>query len=127
MPEFSKKSLNILNQCEIDLIKLFKEVIKEYDCTIVCAYRGQADQEAAYNSGNSHAHWKQSPHNFMPSLAVDCIPWPSLWSNDAKMIELSMVVKQKAIDLGIEIIYGGDWGGFKDLPHYELRDWLRMI
>jgi peptidoglycan L-alanyl-D-glutamate endopeptidase CwlK len=127
MPEFSQKSLNILNQSYEDLIKLFKEVIKEYDCTIICAYRGQADQEAAYNAGMSHAHFKQSPHNFIPALAVDVVPYPTLWSDKNKLRELSEVVKKKANELDINIVWGGDFEGFEDMPHYQLRDWMSMI
>jgi peptidoglycan LD-endopeptidase CwlK len=127
MPEYSQKSLNILNQAHDDLIKLFKEVIKEVDCSIVCGYRGQTDQEAAFNSGASHAHWKQSPHNYTPSLAVDVLPYPSLYSSNEKFIELSEVVKKIADNLNIKITWGGDFPGFADFPHYQLRDWMKMI
>jgi len=123
MNEFSQKSLNILNQCHLDLIKLFKEVIKEYDCTIACGYRGQVDQEKAFNDGFSKAHWLQSPHNYLPALAVDVVPYPSLWSDQKKLKELSAIVKIKAIDLNIEIVCGIDWNYFSDVPHYELKDW----
>jgi peptidoglycan LD-endopeptidase CwlK len=127
MPVFSQKSLNILNQAHSDLIRLFKEVIKEYDCTVTCAYRGQAEQEAAFNNHTSMAHWLQSPHNYMSALAVDVVPWPTLWSDQNKLKELGGIVKIKAIDLGIDISWGGDWSGFKDLPHYELKLWKQMI
>ena len=47
MPEFSQKSLNKLNQCHPDLQRLFLEVIKEHDCTIIEGYRTKEDQDIA--------------------------------------------------------------------------------
>lgn len=126
MFKFSKASLNILSKAHPDLQKLFKEVIKEYDCTITCSYRGQDEQEKAFKAGNSKAHWLQSPHNYNPSFAVDCVPYPTLWSNNQKLKELAGIVMIKAVDMGIDVVWGGNWT-WKDLPHYELKDWKKMI
>jgi len=127
MPEFSRKSIDILNQAHLYFIRLFNEVIKEYDCTIACAFRGQQAQEKAFNDKFSKAHWLESPHNYMPALAVDVVPYPTMWSDENKLIELAGIVKIKAIDLGIDIEWGGDWTGFKDLPHYQLRNWKKYL
>jgi peptidoglycan LD-endopeptidase CwlK len=132
MPNFSKKSLNNLSQAKPDLQKLFNEVIKEYDCSIVCGTRGKEEQEAAFNAGYSHAHYGQSPHNFSPSWAVDAVPYPDQY-DEKKLVDLSAIVKIKAIDMGIEITWGGDFKGnygFKrdgDLPHYQIKDWYKKI
>ena len=125
MPKFSKASQDILSKAHPDLQRLFNEVIKEYDCTISCSYRGQDAQEEAFRAGNSKAHWLQSPHNYLPSLAVDCVPYPTLWNDNKKLRELGAIVKIKAIDLGIDIDWGGDWR-FLDLPHYELKNWQKL-
>jgi hypothetical protein len=130
MPKFSKKSLDILSKAHPDLQRLFKEVINEYDCTITCSYRGREDQEQAFKDGNSNAHWLESAHNYLPSFAVDCVPWPTLWSSEEKLKELMGIVKIKAIDMGIKITYGGDWtfkNGKHDYPHYEIKGWQKMI
>ena len=126
MPKFSQKSIDILADAHPDLIKLFNAVIQEYDCTIVCAVRGEKEQERAFRDGFSKARWKQSPHNYKPSLAVDAVPYPTLWSDEQKLKELYGIVKIKAIDLDIEIEWGGDWK-FKDLPHYQLKNWKNYI
>ena len=34
--------------------------------------------------------------------------------------ELADVFKQKAKELNINIVWGGDWKSFKDCPHFEL-------
>ena len=126
MPKFSEKSLAILNTAHPDLIRLFMEVIKEYDCSIICGYRGKAEQEKAFNEGNSKAHYGASPHNFIPSLAVDAVPWPSLWADTKKLKELGGIVQIKAIDLGIEIMWGGNFKNFVDMPHWELLHWKQI-
>ena len=33
---------------------------------------------------------------------------------------IAPVIKQAAIDLGIEVTWGGDWSSFRDGPHWEL-------
>lgn len=127
MPRFSQKSLDILNQSHPDLIRLFKEVIKEYDCSVICGYRGEKEQEEAFRNGYSKAHWKQSPHNFSPSLAVDVIPYPKDWNDIKRFKELAGITKIKAVDMGIEIDWGGDWENFRDYPHYQIHNWLKLI
>jgi peptidoglycan L-alanyl-D-glutamate endopeptidase CwlK len=127
MSQFSRKSIDILNQCHSDLIKLMRAVGEEYNCSIVCGYRGKEEQEDCFNKGTSKAHFGQSPHNYSPALAVDCVPYPTLWSDENKLKELAGIIKIKAIDLEIEITWGGDFPGFPDLPHYQLKNWLKMI
>jgi peptidoglycan L-alanyl-D-glutamate endopeptidase CwlK len=125
MPTFSKASKDILSKAHPDLQRLFNEVIKEYDCTITCSHRGQDEQEKAFRDGFSKARWLQSPHNYTPALAVDAVPYPTMWKDNRKLNELGAIVKIKAIDLGIDIEWGGDWR-FLDLPHYELSDWQKL-
>jgi len=75
MYKFSKSSIEQLNTCHKDLQVLFNEVIKYYDCTIVCGHRNKEDQDKAYAAGNSEKRWPDSKHNTMPSLAVDVAPY----------------------------------------------------
>jgi peptidoglycan L-alanyl-D-glutamate endopeptidase CwlK len=44
MPQFGKDSLTKLSTCHPDLQKLFNEVIKHYDCTILEGHRSDEDQ-----------------------------------------------------------------------------------
>ena len=53
MPQFGKDSLARLSTCHPDLQKLFKEVIKHYDCTILEGHRSDEDQLKAFNAGKS--------------------------------------------------------------------------
>jgi peptidoglycan L-alanyl-D-glutamate endopeptidase CwlK len=75
MPKFSNTSKDKLSTCHQDLQKLFNEVIKYYDCTIVCGHRNKEDQDYAYAIGHSEKRWPDSKHNTSPSLAVDVAPY----------------------------------------------------
>jgi len=131
MPYFSRRSKTALAAAHPLLQKLFSEVIKEFDCVILESRRGKADQEKAFKSGNSRAHFGESAHNYTPAIALDVCPYPINWENRKAFIEQSKVVLRKAKELGIPIRWGGDWDGdgdmtdqtLMDLPHYELHPW----
>ena len=53
MPKFSKRSLDNLATADIRLQNLFNEVIKFYDCTVICGHRGKEDQDRAYREKKS--------------------------------------------------------------------------
>ncbi len=128
MPSFSVKSLEKLDTCHPDLARLFEEVVKNYDCQVLCGHRGQSEQEAALREGRSKTPWPRSKHNFVPSLAVDVSPYPVDWNNSKSFYHFGGYVKRVAEELGIKIRWGGDWDGdfdlkdqnFFDLPHFEL-------
>jgi hypothetical protein len=120
MYKFSDKSIERLNTCHPDLIKLFNEVIKGMDCSIICGYRGEKEQNLAYESGYSQLKYPDSKHNKQPSLAVDVLPYPTLYSDSRAIYHLAGYIKGIAEGLGIKIQWGGDWKTFIDAPHWEL-------
>jgi peptidoglycan L-alanyl-D-glutamate endopeptidase CwlK len=58
-----------------DLLVLFKHVILDYDCSVICGYRGEEDQNKAFAEGNSQKKFPDSMHNYWPSLAIDVAPY----------------------------------------------------
>jgi peptidoglycan L-alanyl-D-glutamate endopeptidase CwlK len=122
MPKFSIKSMQRLSTCDNDLQALFYEVIKEFDCTILCGYRNEADQNKAFKEGKSKLKFPNSKHNCSPSRAVDVAPYPIDWLNIRAFERLNTVVMRKAHEMGINIEWGGNWKKFKDYPHYQLKD-----
>lgn len=134
MPQFSQKSIDILNTCDPNLVKLFTEVVKIVDCTVICGHRGQKDQDQAFAEGRSKLKWPNGQHNKLPSRAVDVAPYypdTKIRWNDAKgFIHFAGIVRGVAAGLGIKVRWGGDWDGdfdlldnsFNDLPHFELVD-----
>jgi len=131
MPVFSRSSLRKLKQCHVDLQKVFNEVVKSFDCTIVCGHRGRQEQNLAFTMGKSKLSFPQSKHNKSPSLAVDVAPWIKgkgiVWTHQ-QCYYFGGYVMGIAEELMISLRYGGDWSmdndvsdqTFLDLVHFEL-------
>jgi peptidoglycan L-alanyl-D-glutamate endopeptidase CwlK len=127
MPNFQKTSLEKLATCHLDLQKLFEEVIKHYDCTILEVYRSDEAQLKVFNAGKSKIK-SGGKHNQTPSLAVDVAPWPVDWNDKNRFYHFAGKVQGIAQMLNIKIRWGGDWDfdndlkdqNFYDLPHFEL-------
>lgn len=129
MPSFSQQSKSKLALAHPDLQKLFNEVIKYYDCTILESYRGQQEQDQAVAQGRSKLPFPQSKHNTNPSLAVDVSPCPIDWNNIVRFHYFAGFVFGIASKLWISNLrWGGDWkrtmdsghNSFNDLVHFEL-------
>lgn len=126
MPSFSQTSLSRLMLAHPDLQRVLRAAIKDFDFSVICSYRSDADQQAAYDSGHSKARPGQSPHNFQPSLAVDCAPHPLDWKDIKSFQRMAQVINGHAAKLGVPISWGGSWRTFKDYPHFELANWKAM-
>lgn len=131
MPEFSLKSNDKLNTCHPLLQALFREVVKDDDCTIIEGHRAKARQNQLFSEGKSKLQWPNGKHNTMPSMAVDvgpCFPGKGIpWKEPAQFYFFAGKVIGKARQLGIKLRWGGDWDGdndvmdqrFNDLVHFE--------
>jgi peptidoglycan L-alanyl-D-glutamate endopeptidase CwlK len=75
MPKYSVISEERLKTCHRDLQILFRHVIQDYDNSILCGHRGEKDQNEAFAIGNSQVKFPNSKHNYIPSLAVDAVPY----------------------------------------------------
>ena len=128
MPKFSKSSRNKLETCDQRLQDIFNEVIKTWDCTIMCGYRGEYEQNQAYHNRKSGLKFPQSKHNKSPSKAVDVAPYPIDWNDTIAFASFAGYVKRVAEEQGVQIRWGGDWNRdgfnkdqtFNDLPHFEI-------
>ena len=130
MPKFGKRSMQRLNTCDEDLIALFKEVVKYFDCSVLEGHRGEEKQNKYFNEGKSKLKYPKGRHNRKPSNAVDVVPYPVDWNDREQMTYFAGFVKGVAYKMGIPIRWGGDWNNnndlkdnnFDDLPHFELRE-----
>lgn len=128
MPKFGKRSRYNLTTCHEDLQRLFNEVIKYFDCSVICGYRGGGEQDEAFHKGFSKLKFPESKHNKIPSLAVDVVPYPIDWDDTDRLYMFVGFVKAVAVMMDISIRCGADWDGdmevkdqnFHDLPHFEL-------
>lgn len=129
MPKFGRTSRARLETCHPDLQRVFNEVIKTWDCSILCGHRSEADQNAAYSKGASKLKFPKSKHNQYPSIAVDVAPYPIDWNDLGRFYMFAGYVHRVAEEMGVSLRYGGDWDGdsrttdqkFNDLPHFELK------
>jgi len=125
MPKFSKASATKLATCHPDLQRLFNEVIKTHDCTIICGARTLEDQQKAFKGGFSKIDGinKKSKHQISKeqplSLAVDVLPYPIKWDDRSGHESFARAVKVHAQNLGVKVRWGGDWE-MRDNPHWEL-------
>ena len=130
MPRFGKRSKERLETCEEPLQILFNEVIKDFDCTVLVGHRGEEDQNRAFAEVKSKAKWGESKHNSFPSKAIDIVPYPIDWDDRDRYHFFAGFVMSVAIQLGINIRWGGNWANdfntgfiknrFDDLVHFEL-------
>jgi peptidoglycan LD-endopeptidase CwlK len=136
MPKYSLHSLDHLYTCAKPLQRLFIEVIKYRDNTILEGWRGKELQHEYFLEGKSKKDWPDGGHNAIPSNAVDSVPFPIDWGkvNKGDRAVINKMYHYAGIVLGIAwmmeipIRWGGDWDGdgeitdqqFHDLPHFEL-------
>lgn len=85
------------------------------DLTVLCGFRGQAEQDDAFARGASKLKWPRSKHNKTPALAVDIAPYPVDWKNVKAFEALRKHALTVASRIGVRIRVIS-W----DLPHYEL-------
>ena len=126
MPTFSNASMQKLTSCDERLVCVFVEVVNKFDCTVLEGHRSLERQLYLYNKGASKV--KVGRHNTNPSQAVDVAPYPINWHDYERFYFFGGYVLGIAEGLGVELRWGGDWDGdkevvdqtFNDLVHFEI-------
>jgi len=136
---FGKASSRRLATCHRDIFMIVNVVITRtpVDFTVADGRRGRVAQEAAFEAGNSKARYGESPHNAAPlSLAVDLVPYIDgrlAYENDEAFDQLHDCVREVEGELLSDDVitnrldWGGDWSGFVDKPHWQIRGWRKMV
>ena len=130
MPKFGKRSKERLATCDERLQKIFNEVIKYIDCSVLEGHRGEARQNKLCDEGKSKVRFPNGRHNANPSRAVDVTPYPVDWEDRERQTLFAGFVIGIATSMGINIRWGGDWNKdykvqdnkFDDYPHFELKE-----
>ena len=123
MPHFGRNSKRHRDTCHPDLQRVLNEAIKHYDFSVIWGHRGQAEQDRAFNEGNSLVQWPNSKHNHQPSKAFDVVPYPGGFQNpDEEFYVLATYIFSAASKCGVRLRWGGHWTRLKDMAHFELRD-----
>ena len=130
MAKFGKRSKERLATCDERLQKVFNEVIKYVDCSVLEGHRSAERQDKLYEEGKTKVRYPKGRHNASPSLAVDVVPYPIDWHDRERFHLFSGFVLGLARGMGINLRWGGDWdqdfevadNRFDDFPHFEIRD-----
>ena len=128
MPRFGRRSKERLATCDEKLQKVFNEVIKQVDCSVLEGHRSEARQEKLFKEGKTKVHYPNGRHNASPSRAVDVVPYPIDWNDRERFHLFAGMVIGLARGMGISLRWGGDWNmnfevddnQFDDFPHFEL-------
>ena len=129
MPKFGRKSKERLNTCDSNLQKVFNEVIKHVDCSILEGHRSKDRQNKLYEEEKTKVKYPNGRHNRQPSSAVDVTPYPVDWKDRERQTLFAGFVIGVASQMDINLRWGGDWdqdfqvtdNRFDDFPHFELK------
>jgi peptidoglycan L-alanyl-D-glutamate endopeptidase CwlK len=129
MPKFGRKSKERLNTCDSNLQKVFNEVIKHVDCSVLEGHREKDRQNKLFEEGKTKVRYPDGRHNRQPSSAVDVTPYPVDWKDRERQTLFAGFVIGVASQMGINLRWGGDWdqdfqvvdNRFDDFPHFELK------
>ena len=129
MPYFGKESKKHLLTCDNKLQKVFNEVIKHVDCSVLEGHREKDRQNKLFEEGKTKVKYPNGRHNRQPSSAVDVTPYPVDWKDRERQTLFAGFVIGVASQMGINLRWGGDWdqdfqvvdNRFDDFPHFELK------
>ena len=122
------KSRQKLEGVHPDLVAVVERAIKitEKDFTVLEGLRTKERQAQLFAAKKS----KTMNSRHLTGHAVDLGPWPLNGDFDSDGIlniadwdeyyPIADAMKEAAKDLGVAIVWGGDWKGFPDGPHFEL-------
>ena len=130
MAKFGKRSKERLATCHPDLQKVFNEVIKHVDCSVLEGMRNEERQNKLYEEGKTKVYWPNGRHNAKPSKAADVVPYPIDWDDRERFHLFAGFVIGIAKSMGITLRWGGDWdqdwtvmdNKFDDFPHFEIKE-----
>ena len=136
MPKFGKRSIERLDTCHPDIVKVMMMAIKRFDFTVLYGHRTKEEQFELFRQGrdlvagkwvktgktvtNLDGKNKVSEHNYKPSRAIDIAPYPIDWNDIGRFKEMAKIVLEEAEKLGIKLTWGGNWT-MRDYPHFEIE------
>jgi peptidoglycan L-alanyl-D-glutamate endopeptidase CwlK len=149
MPEFGKRSRKNLATANIKFHRLFEEVVKSFDCSVIYGHRTSDEQFELFKQGreliegvwvktsnqptitNCDGTQKLSKHNTWPSQAVDVAPYftesPHIrWGNKDSFYYFAGYVRGMAQSMGIKIRWGGNWDSDNDLHDQTFNDFVHF-
>ncbi len=130
MPKFGNSSKKRLATCDERLQKVFNEVIKYVDCSVLEGHRSEERQNKLFEEGKTKVKYPKGRHNSSPSRAVDVTPYPVDWDDRERQTLFAGFVLGIARSMDIRLRWGGDWdmdtqtkdNKFDDLVHFQIKE-----
>lgn len=106
---------------------------KEINVFLTCTHRDNAEQNGLYAQGRTvkgsivtNAKGGQSPHNYKPAFAFDIafigLSKKLVW--DKKYFKrFAEIMKEEMPDIDCGI----DWVKLPDAPHFQIKNWKKLI
>ncbi len=125
MPDLTERDMIRLATCDVRW-HLVTKAAKKTPMMVTWGWRGEEDQNNAYDTKASELRWPDSKHNHMIdgepcSLAVDLVPfkkgWPIMWKRIKRWRIMASYVWVEAQKAKVSIRWGGIWG---DFSHFEI-------
>lgn len=121
MYSFSQRSLERLKGVHPDLVKVMSEAIKDspYDFGITEGRRAPERQQQLYKEGKSRTLNSRHLTGHAVDIAVFIgkdVSWDFRYYD-----AVAEHIKKVADSMNIPIVWGGEWRGLVDGPHFELN------
>ena len=118
---FGTRSKERLSGVHPDLVKVMEEAIKEspLDFSITEGLRTKERQKELFSAGKSQT--MNSRHLTGKAVDIAVIKEGTVTWDFKEYQLVADHIKKVAKELGIDIVWGGDWQSFKDGPHFELH------
>ena len=118
---FGAKSSERLAQVHPDLQRVFNEAIKDspLDFSITEGLRTKERQKELFSAGKSQT--MNSRHLTGKAVDIAVLVDGKITWDFSKYQVVAAHIKKVAKELGIDIVWGGDWVSFRDGPHFELH------
>ena len=100
-------------------------VLKIRNHSIIQGHRNEADQNAAFDRGDSKLRWPDGNHNCIPSKALDMQPWPMPDDEQALREDLSYLAGLYVgigPTMGVILRWGGSWDRSGEIENNKFFD-----
>ena len=121
MYRFGTRSLSRLQGVHEDLVKVMQKAITNspHDFAITEGLRTPQRQKELFDKGASRTLMSRHLTGHAVDIAI-IKDGKAVWDFSLYQ-EVAGHIKDVAADMGVSLVWGGDWRGLRDGPHYELN------
>ena len=134
MNKWSSRSQKQYDTLHPELQLVANIVLQIHNCSLLCGYRGEEEQNEAYYLGNSKLKYPESKHNSNPSMAMDLAPYikgQSYWDREQVLHFAGIVIAVAHImfeqgHMKYKLRWGGDWDSDNNFKEHSFFDGIHF-